>query len=1202
MEANGCSYCGIAGTDLSKCPCLQVQYCNVECQRGDWGVHKKVCTVASGRKKPKSPMAPSQNSQSTTQPSQSSQPPGKWKSMTQCCTTCGTSSPTLFACPCGDVLYCNRNCQTDDWGSHRKCCTYHKTKKEGKKEKEKENEKVDVKARVKQYEDRIKDAQEVPGRREQRRAALCVQRVGRGMCVRGEVAEVREVGRGAAAVKIQSLQRQRMARRRVEEVRAGQAAASTLSSSSAPSSSSSSSSCEEAPPPLCPQTAAIRIQSLHRGNHARTQTNHLKACRTSTLILQRVCRGYLSRLLIKQHKQIPESQESKSDQVPPLLSPGEAAVRIQALHRGRSARREVEEKKGAKEEEQGGEVGVPAGLGHELVGDLLGGYTEGVGEAASVDGETGGEVKEAEVAEDPVADPEAIDGAEPVPTPEAEVADETTAEQALMTPVDVPAAVVDVPEDVVQPEATDGAEPAPTPEAEVAGEQGAEQGDPIASTPAPEEVVEEAATEEAKEQTVQKEAPEDAAEPAVKTESEDAVADSALPEAEGAEPAPTPETEVAGEQGDHIISTPPVSVEPSTVVEAPEAVEEAAAEAAKEQTVQKESPEQNAAEPAVITESADPAPEGAEPVPTPEAEVAGESGTEQTLMTPVDVPAAVVDVPEDVVQPEGVEEAKEETAPDVAIESHEEHATAESNANTQSEPLVDVVAPQATEGADPATEAEACDQRTSPEGAEPAAVVNARKKLADEEAAKEQKEQTVQDIAAESQEPAVHIASEEPAVITESADALTPEAIDRAEPVPTPEAEVADETTAEQTLMTPVDVPAAVVDVPEDVVQPEATEGAEPSPTPKPSPHEGAEPAPIAAPEERPIPTGLAHELVGDLLGGYTEGATTGGGTSIADAEARLGPDVTETATEEAKDTQTGSDAPPPTEHATPTLTEPPQTQPTEIPEPLAVSEDAPPTEVSAPNIEAIPEAVSVVQPTSDVGPTENPDTPEVREHHATEGTDDAHTTEAEGGPQTTSEPTVDIPEDRTDTPNLPELSASPSSHTEQTEPVANPAQSATSNAPAETSVSFEDSSPDQPIDPPPKPTKDLQKSALLIQSCVRVYFSRWCTLGRLEEWRGVERGKAGVALVRVAMLSSVHGSGAAMIVAEEERTRQEMHTVLQVQVLRMTETMVRAALHSGYQQACHRMRLSSKIQFKNLLCSLMNQLNVLLPADSFTP
>jgi hypothetical protein len=39
-----CSFCGREGQDLLRCSkCKKVTYCNIDCQRGDWKVHKKTC-------------------------------------------------------------------------------------------------------------------------------------------------------------------------------------------------------------------------------------------------------------------------------------------------------------------------------------------------------------------------------------------------------------------------------------------------------------------------------------------------------------------------------------------------------------------------------------------------------------------------------------------------------------------------------------------------------------------------------------------------------------------------------------------------------------------------------------------------------------------------------------------------------------------------------------------------------------------------------------------------------------------------------------------------------------------------------------------------------------------------------------------------------------------------------------------------------
>lgn len=40
----GCKKCGNMESPLSKCgKCNVIKYCSVECQKGDWDYHKKVC-------------------------------------------------------------------------------------------------------------------------------------------------------------------------------------------------------------------------------------------------------------------------------------------------------------------------------------------------------------------------------------------------------------------------------------------------------------------------------------------------------------------------------------------------------------------------------------------------------------------------------------------------------------------------------------------------------------------------------------------------------------------------------------------------------------------------------------------------------------------------------------------------------------------------------------------------------------------------------------------------------------------------------------------------------------------------------------------------------------------------------------------------------------------------------------------------------
>ena len=82
---------------MKKCTrCGQVQYCDRDFQKKHWSEQKKVCI----------------ESQTTS---------GK---LPTSCSYCNKSPLDLRKCTwCGNVQYCNHNCQAKDWPEHKKVCT-----------------------------------------------------------------------------------------------------------------------------------------------------------------------------------------------------------------------------------------------------------------------------------------------------------------------------------------------------------------------------------------------------------------------------------------------------------------------------------------------------------------------------------------------------------------------------------------------------------------------------------------------------------------------------------------------------------------------------------------------------------------------------------------------------------------------------------------------------------------------------------------------------------------------------------------------------------------------------------------------------------------------------------------------------------------------------------------------------------------------
>ena len=106
-----CSQCGLKSGDLKKCSkCSKVQYCGRECQSKHWKEHKPNCHKTHELTSVMSPSTPITHSASGS------------KKIAKC-SQCGTQSEDLKKCTgCGEVQYCNRQCQEKNWLDHKPNC------------------------------------------------------------------------------------------------------------------------------------------------------------------------------------------------------------------------------------------------------------------------------------------------------------------------------------------------------------------------------------------------------------------------------------------------------------------------------------------------------------------------------------------------------------------------------------------------------------------------------------------------------------------------------------------------------------------------------------------------------------------------------------------------------------------------------------------------------------------------------------------------------------------------------------------------------------------------------------------------------------------------------------------------------------------------------------------------------------------------
>ena len=106
---NECSYCGSRSTKMKKCTgCGKTWYCGKECQASHWRTHKIACK----------PLQPSSSSSQSEEEGLTS------------CACCGKNSIPLKNCACRVIAYCSKECQRNDWPSHRsKCLTIRSTRK-----------------------------------------------------------------------------------------------------------------------------------------------------------------------------------------------------------------------------------------------------------------------------------------------------------------------------------------------------------------------------------------------------------------------------------------------------------------------------------------------------------------------------------------------------------------------------------------------------------------------------------------------------------------------------------------------------------------------------------------------------------------------------------------------------------------------------------------------------------------------------------------------------------------------------------------------------------------------------------------------------------------------------------------------------------------------------------------------------------------
>ena len=127
-----CANCAKVVPSVAHC-CAKIWYCNRECQRNDWSLHKEVCTRytgvtgATGVTDVTGPASselavyvPEATLSSVESAMSRLELLGSAVAEVSRCAVCAASG-LLKACKCG-ILYCSKSCQNSDWPAHKKVC------------------------------------------------------------------------------------------------------------------------------------------------------------------------------------------------------------------------------------------------------------------------------------------------------------------------------------------------------------------------------------------------------------------------------------------------------------------------------------------------------------------------------------------------------------------------------------------------------------------------------------------------------------------------------------------------------------------------------------------------------------------------------------------------------------------------------------------------------------------------------------------------------------------------------------------------------------------------------------------------------------------------------------------------------------------------------------------------------------------------
>ena len=109
MKGSQCQNCGNIRSDLINCAaCGDARYCDENCQKKHWEVHKNKCKSSGGDERDSSKQQLLKS---------------RLSSDCDCCDFCDMKSTTLKKCgACRKMQYCSKDCQTKDWKKHKLVC------------------------------------------------------------------------------------------------------------------------------------------------------------------------------------------------------------------------------------------------------------------------------------------------------------------------------------------------------------------------------------------------------------------------------------------------------------------------------------------------------------------------------------------------------------------------------------------------------------------------------------------------------------------------------------------------------------------------------------------------------------------------------------------------------------------------------------------------------------------------------------------------------------------------------------------------------------------------------------------------------------------------------------------------------------------------------------------------------------------------